>query len=531
MKVALINVSQVEVYGNLSAVRPTHPPLGLAYLASYIERTGHKPFIIDQDALGMTDEQMIQKLAEERPGMVGITVVTPSFPRATRVAARIKQALPDTPVVQGGIHPTIVPRDALVPDPWDIVVKGEGEETLAELVAALEAKRPLDGIRGVLFKRDGQIVENPPCPLIPDLDVLPFPARHLYPNIRYSYPDAMEHPVQPIFTSRGCPANCTYCQTKNIFTRKFRVHSARYVVDEIEECVNKYGAREIHIWDDNFTTRKDRVLEIRDEIKRRGIRVKFAFPNGLRADYINFEVLKALVDMGAYSISFGIESGNDKVLKFIEKGESLDRVRQSVRWAQQVGLEVWGFFMLGFPIDTRETMQDTIDFAKELDVDVAKFHILQPYPGSKVYYQLEEMGLITNRNYEDYGIHTRPVHKLPGLTEDDILAIQKSAYRQFYLRPRKVWQHLKRVRSIARLRSKVKMGLAILKVCAIGSSEKRLAGEYDSPAPGPDRKPENIPSQVAVPDWKQVQQRIESLEGNIQERIITAEDWERQDRK
>lgn len=484
MRILLINPSQEEVYGKLKA--PTHPPLGLAYVGAVLEQAGHQVTILDVDCEGISTDGLIEKYI--RPpsfDVVGLIVVTPTFKRVVRMCQRFKEANPKLITVIGGIHPTIQPRQSAEPEVVDYVVKGEGEETARELVEALEGKRPFSQINGLVWKQDGRIIENPTRLLAPDLDQLPFPAWHLFTKLRYTYPEGIYAPIFPIFTSRGCPANCTYCQTKNIFTRRFRARSAKNVVDEIEWLVKRWAAREIHIWDDNYPTDRRRVFQIRDELAARGLtHLKFAFPNGMRADFVNEEVMRAMKDMGVYMIACGVESGNERILEVIEKGTNMEKVRETYRLAHKVGLETWGFFMLGLPEETDATIQDTINFAKELDPDIAKFHILQPYPGSKVFYQLEAQGLIKNHDYENYGIHSRPVHRLKDLTEDDLLAWQGRAYRQFYLRPKKLWQTLvKRSTSWLRFKTNMIYAWSLFKAMILRTGEQRWLGEMDSMEP------------------------------------------------
>ncbi len=509
MRILLINPSQEEVYGKLKA--PTHPPMGLAYVGAVLEQHKHQVTILDVDSEGISTDRIVEKyIRPDSFDLVGLIVVTPTFKRAVRMCQAFKEARPSIITVLGGIHPTIQPRSSAEPEHVDFVVKGEGEETARDLVEALEGKGAFAQINGLVWKKEGRIIENPPRLLAPDLDLLPFPAWHLFTRLRYTYPEGIYSPIFPIFTSRGCPANCTYCQTKNIFTRKFRARSAKNVVDEMEWLVKRWKAREIHIWDDNYPTDRRRVLQIRDELKARGLTgLKFAFPNGMRADFVNEETLRAMKEMGIYMIACGVESGNERILEVIEKGAHLDKVRQTYSLAKKVGLETWAFFMLGLPEETPETIQDTIRFAKELDPDIAKFHILQPYPGSKVFYQLEAQGLIRNHDYENYGIHTRPVHRLKELTEDDLLTWQRLAYRQFYLRPRKLWQILiQRSTSWLRLKTNVIYAWSFFRAMILNTGEKRWLGEMDTMAPLPaapplSPPPGEDPKKVAEEWWKQ----------------------------
>ncbi len=460
MKILLVNPSQYELYGGLQA--PEFPPMGLAYIGAVLEADSHDVRIIDIDADRIKENELARIIRSSKFNIVGITALTPSFNKVVSITRLVKENS-DAYTVLGGIHPTIMPEDSLKPDSVDFVVKGEGEKTITELVDSLIRNRDLSRVDGLAYKENGDMIVNRDRELIPDLNSLPFPARHLFKNQNYTYPDAFFYPTLPVMTSRGCPGNCTYCNTKNIFTRRFRARSAINVVDEFEDLIERFEVKEIHIWDDNFTTLKSRVFQIRDEVRKRHLNIKFAFPNGLRVDFLNEEVLKALKDMGTYSIALGVESGNQHILDRINKNISLEGIRDRFKLARGFGLEIWVFFMIGMPGETKETIQDTIQFAIELDPDIAKFHILTPFPKTEAYEELSKDGLITDTNFDNYGIHTRPVHRLPTLSEDDLLGWQKKAYRTFYLRPRKILSQVKRLGTWNRFKLNTRTGATLLR--------------------------------------------------------------------
>ena len=460
MRILLVNPSQYEVYGNVAS--PAYPPLGLGYLGAVLEKK-HEVKILDVDADGLDLFSINDFLRKYKPEVIGISATTPTFKEALSFAEQARLVLPMAIICLGGMHPTISPEESIKPEAIDFVVRGEGEETMLELVEAIERGTSILEVKGVTHKGACGIIHNPDRKQIINLDSIPFPARHLFNQQKYTYPDALYSPCFPIMTSRGCNGKCTYCCTKQMFIG-FRVRSAKNIVDEIEFLIKEHGAREIHIWDDNFTLIKSRVFEVRDEIKARGIKIKVSFPNGIRVDSVNEEVLQALKDMGTYSIAFGVESGNQEVLNDIKKGITLEQVETAFKIAKKIGLETWGFFMLGLPADTKETIKETIEFAKKLDPDIAKFHILKPYPGSEAFKQLSEKGLITESDLSKYGIHTKPVHKLSDVTEEELLAFQKQAYREFYLRPKKIVKQILRMKSMERIKLNIKAGLSILKV-------------------------------------------------------------------
>ena len=194
-----------------------------------------------------------------------------------------------------------------------------------------------------------------------------------------------DFPVAPVLSSRGCPYNCDYCAVNSIWKRKYRTRSIENIVDEIELLIKRYGVKEIHFEDDNLTLNRQRVIELCDEIKRRNLKFSWACPNGIRIDTLDEKLLKRMKESGCYSISFGIESGSQKVLDDVHKRLDLKIVPGVVRTARKVGIETKGFFIVGFPTDTEETIRQTVEFAKSLPLDVAAFFVCMPLPGSKLF--------------------------------------------------------------------------------------------------------------------------------------------------
>lgn len=435
IKLLLVNPSQSEVYGKFSP--PGYLPLGLAYLGAYAQQFGVKVKIIDIDA---DQIDLLNIVKEFNPHFIGITTTTPTFPNVIGLISQLR-AISKAKIILGGIHATIMPEECK--QYADHVIVGEGELALIDI---------LEGNAGQIVKKE----------LIKNLDNLPFPRRDF--AGRYTYPDAIEEKCYPLITSRGCTGLCTYCCTKQMYGLNFRFRSAKNVVDEIEMLISRYKAKEIHIWDDNFILIKKRVFEIRDEIKKRGIKIKIAFPNGVRADFFDQDIASALKEMGTYSLAFGVESGNQEVLDFIKKRIKLDQVRKAVRIAKDNKLEVWGFFMIGLPSENEQTIRDTINFAKELNPDVAKFHVLKPYPRSEAFEWLDARGLILDKDYAHYGIHTSPVHKLENLSAEKLLDWQKRAYREFYLRPKIMLKQMLRMKSLNRLKLNLKAGVSVLRL-------------------------------------------------------------------
>lgn len=461
MNILLINPSQYHAYGGLP-FSMSQIPLGLAYIAAVLKQNGHKVEILDIDLECASKDAIKDKLMHGGIGLVGITTTTPTYNNALSLAKTVKDIC-NAYIVLGGIHVTMLPEESVANPQIDFVVAGEGEVTILELVVALEKGSDLAVIDGLVFKKDGKIIKNKPRLPINNLDSIPFPARELFHSNKYTYPDSLHSRTAPMMTSRGCFGKCKYCLTPLVSGNKLRFRSAKNVVDEISILIDRYGIQEIHFWDDNFIGLKNRVFEIRDDLKRRNIKLRYAFPNGVRADFISEEVLVALKDMGTYSIAIGVESGSQDILDFVNKNIKLSQIRNVFNMLKRLKFETWAFFMLGLPMESEETIRKTIDFAKELDPDVAKFHIFKPFPGSPLFSYMKGQGLIDDFDYDSYGLHSKPVHRLEKISGAGILEWQKKAYRKFYLRPKKILLHLLRLKSFYRIRLNILIATSVVK--------------------------------------------------------------------
>lgn len=456
MKVLLVAPSQKQIYGE--KISPPYPSLGLLMIGAVLKEIKQDVKFIDIDAQNYDDGKLIGEIKNYNPDLVCLTCVTPTFNAASRVAGLVKKNS-SALVVFGGVHPTIAPQECFKNTDIDFLVVGEGELTIKELVFYLETgNRDFGKIRG-LWSRNGQtIVRGEPRPLIENLDELPFPAWSLVENLNnYQTPDALFRPVMSIMTTRGCPFGCTFCCSKQIFGRRYRTRSKESLVKEIKYYVDKFGVKELHIMDDVFTLDKTRTIEVCRAIQAGKFNLALSFANGIRVDSIDDEVLKILKETGFQDLGFGVETGDEKILASIKKSTTKDSMRRAFKLAKKFGFNTWGFFMIGLPGETRETIKKTIDFAIELDPDFAKFLILKPFPGSEVFNDLNSHGYIKDLNYDNYGVYTAPVHEFPGLSAQEMLKWQRWAYLRFYLRPKKIIKHILKIKSWTQLKGNLIM--------------------------------------------------------------------------
>jgi radical SAM superfamily enzyme YgiQ (UPF0313 family) len=366
-----------------------YPPLGLAYLAAVLEQDGHQTtlfdFGLDPDT-SMEDD--VRQVYAFSPHLVGITAMTSAYHSVLDTAALLKAQL-GRPVVLGGPHATLYPERVLEEAPSiDYVVRGEGEDTIRELVSALEGRNgDLSAIRGLTYRVRSGVVSNPDRGLIQDLDALPFPARHLFDLERYGLHTPEGRPMMTILSSRGCPYSCAYC-FKGIVGRTYRQRSPGNIVAELRQVVDQYGIRDFYFVDDLFTLDVQRLHALMERFVEEKLEIHWQCL--ARVDRVSAEILHKMYAGGCRRIHYGIESGNEDILKRVGKGFKLEQVRQVVRWTREAGIQTKGYFMLGLPGDTEQTMRQTADFAASLDLDEAMFSLTTPFPGTRLWDELVE---------------------------------------------------------------------------------------------------------------------------------------------
>jgi radical SAM superfamily enzyme YgiQ (UPF0313 family) len=455
MKILLINPPFTN-YGGLEGHGGKAPPLNLGYLAAYVrdKKRHYGSSILDAEVLGMTFEQIEDHIKRDRPDIVGITSSTPAYISAIRISKICKDADPGIKVVMGGIHPSAFPTETAMEDTIDFVVVGEGEITFLELLNAIENRSGYKDIAGIAYKESGRIVRNRPRDLIDNLDMLPFPARDLMPHSLYSPPPTKRvstFKATSLTSARGCPYNCNFCSAHVIWTRRYRYRSPGNVIDEMQQCITDFDIREFAITDELFTLNKERALAFCEGLLKRRMGVAWVCMS--RAGQVDEQLLRLMKQAGCKEISFGLESGDEEVLsKIIHKKNTLEAARQSIRLVKKAGIRTHASYMIGNIGETEETIRKTINFAKELNTDIAAFFIATPLPGTELYEEAVKSGYIrTGVSWNDFSPLSKgkPVMSLPNLSSEDLLRWHRRAIREYYLRPRYI------LKKIFGLRSKV----------------------------------------------------------------------------
>ncbi|MCX9011228.1 MAG: radical SAM protein [Candidatus Methanoperedens sp.] len=426
-----------------------HPPLGLGYIAAVLEREGHQVKLLDCNTDKLPGYGVGKIIDVEKPDLIGISVLTGSYNSAKRLLKEIKPAT-DTPVVLGGAHITALPEFSLKDTGADFCVISEGEITVKELAERMESgATDFNNIKGLAYMDNGAIRVNEPRELIEDIDSLPFPAWHLMPPEKYHIAPVLassdRYPLAPVMSTRGCPYMCRYCASHITWRRKLRLRSPEKVVDEIEMLMNDFGVKSIHFADDNFTFYRTHAAAVCNEIIERKLDITWGCPNGVRADRVDKELLLLMKKAGCNMLSFGIESGSQQILKNIKKALALPKVPSVIKNAKENGITTFGFFVLGLPGETRDTIRETIDFSKNAALDRAWFFIFAPLPGSELFDEWVKDKNLSEIDWDLLDTYTGIVGG-KDLSKEDLESFQKEAVREFYLRPKMILSILRRMR-------------------------------------------------------------------------------------
>jgi len=425
-------------------------PFWLAYATGVLEEAGFDVRFIDAPADGLTTPEVIDRMRDFNPQLVVLDTSTPSVYSDVKVGKALKDAFSGSYIVLVGTHVSALPEETLrLSEKIDAVARHEYDYTLRDLAFALQEGSDLQSVEGLSFWQDGEIVHNPDRPLIESVDELPFASevykRHL--NIKNYYFAAANYPMVMIITGRGCPHRCFFCVYPQTFhSRRYRFRSPENVADEFEWIVNNLPeVKEIGIEDDTFTAKRERAREICRLIIERGIKIKWYC--NVRAD-VDYETLRLMKEAGCRLVTVGFESGSQAILDNIHKGLRLEQARQFAEDCRRVGILVHGCIMAGNPGETRETIQQSYEFATELNCDSMQFYPLIVYPGTEAFGWARENGYLTTTDFSQWcteeGYHNC-VLSLPDLPPDELVALCNEATRAYHLRPAYLLMKLKQM--------------------------------------------------------------------------------------
>lgn len=433
------------------------PPLGLGYIASTVKRK-HNITILDCIKDDINLEKFRNYIRGKKYDIIGFQCYTVDLNTVKEYSKTARKENPNSIIVAGGPQPTLDPINTLkFLETVDYVFVGEAEISFPNFVVTLSSGRllptALEKIPGIVFKKGKKYIQTERvfAENLDDYD----PSWELF-NLG-EYPVAphgsfyRQSPVAPIIVTRGCPFQCTYCGGPLISGRKIRSHSADYIIRQIKILNEKYGIKEIHIEDDNFTTNREFVKEFCEKLMEKNLGITWTCPNGIRLDFLDKKLLKLMKKSGLYSVSVGIESGSDRIRKLMKKNLDTKTITEKVQLIHESGLGIIGFFIVGFPGETRKDIEKTTDFACKLPLKRATFSAFKPFPGTLAYKELVKEGKIKKLKWENFSLD-KVVWSPEGISMEELKELRRRAFLKFYMRPKILLRMLSEIRSFENLK-------------------------------------------------------------------------------
>jgi radical SAM superfamily enzyme YgiQ (UPF0313 family) len=406
------------------------PPLSLATIGAVLEEDGRTVKIVDCPAQEISWHGLTQVITTFLPDVVIWSTGTPSIQSDLSLAAVVKGCNNRIATAVFGTHVTVFDKQSLESFPeLTYIIRNEPEMTVRDLVRSLAEGSPLEGVSGLTFRSEtGAVVANPSRPFIEDLDSLPLPSWHLLDLNRYRLPLKGKGflMVAPL---RGCPFNCSFCTCQTYYGKRLRKRSLESVIKEIEHGIEQFGIRDFFFWAETFVVDKDYVEQLCSAIIERGLSI--AWTSNSRVDTVDLPLLRLMAQAGCWMISFGIESGSQDVLDESHKGTTPEQAFKAVSAAHEVGIKTVGHFILGLPGETRESLEDTIEYARKLHLDLAQFYCAVPFPGSRLYERALQEGWIAHPDFKTFN-QDHALMRLPTITPEEVNRYRALAYKRFY---------------------------------------------------------------------------------------------------
>jgi anaerobic magnesium-protoporphyrin IX monomethyl ester cyclase len=433
MKILLVNPEWSSIYTNRvyrERVLARFQPLNLLSLAAYLLRDGGFDVeVIDLEIELLSDAQLLRRIARSGPDLVGLYASTPTIQRAHGIASIVKNIGKNIAVVIGGPHATALPEETLRDCPsFDFAIRGEGEVTMFELCKCLEKSQQPSKVKGISYRCKDKVITTQERPMIRNLDCLPFQALSLI--------NAGAYRSLAVSTSRGCPFGCIFCNP--VFGRKVRYRSAKNIVGELELLTSGNSINFVSFTSDTFTLNRRLTIEICNEMVRKGLNKRVGWSCTTRVDSVDGELLTTMKKSGCVSISFGVESGSQRNLDLMQKGITLEQVRSAFRKARDAGLETSAFFLLGFPFETKGSIEESIRLAKEIKPSYIEFNILSPLPGTQLFSQVSGPKQMISQEWNTYSYFGNGPINMQYLTRKELLECQKKAFRQLQITSGKI---------------------------------------------------------------------------------------------
>lgn len=453
MKILFLSplISKEKMWGKYSKEGGFVPPIGILSIASYLEKKKHKVKIVDPLVQKITERELSEILKKEAFELIGMSAFTNTIEDTHKTVRFCKEALPETKIVVGGIHATVLPQQTMEEcQDIDYLIVGEGELTMDELLEQLQRKKPtFEKVAGLCFRtKKGEIVINGKREVIADLGSLPMPAYHLLNMSKY-----VPHPTQykvlpsfPVIAQRGCPFNCAFCGAHFVHGRRLRSKPVDNLISEIEFLISRYKAKGIHFQDSTFTVDREYVVEFCREVIRKNLHFKWDI--NTRIDCVDEKLLLLMKRAGLWMINFGLESGNQSSLDLLNKKITLLQVKKTIEMVRRQKIVTFSTWILGLPGEDEKMVKKTIAFAKEVGTELALFFLPVPYPKTELMaICLKDGGIRKDANWEDYSAvdFSRPVYVNPLLGEEKMKKLLKYAFLSYYFSPKILWRNLRSI--------------------------------------------------------------------------------------
>lgn len=439
---AMTSFGSLRILGSIGTFKAdmAWPPLDLMIISGLLEKHGVDSSIFDANTLRATFEDVRKRIEKERPKIVIFTTSTTSILHDLKVAQVVKDVSRDIFTVAIGTHVMALPKETLRESPYlDACVYSEPELPVLDMIK--EGYR-LEKVQGIAYRRDDDIIKNPPHPICQNMDDFGFPSHDKIPLKLYRDPLMRRNPMTITYGQRGCINRCTYCCST--FYGPLRHRTIDHLIKELK-WIEELGVREIRFFDLGFTNNLGWAEKLLDRMKEEG--VNLIWTCNARADRLPDEILVKMKEAGCHAISIGGESGDPTILRNVKKNVTPEVIASAVERTRKAGISPMVYFMMGLPGETRETAQRTIDFAKRLDPDIITFGVATPHPGTEFYDYVKEKGYFEDYDWSHYDPNKKPVFSYPEFSSDDIYATMKHGYQSFYLRPSYVLRRMVSIRT------------------------------------------------------------------------------------
>lgn len=432
MKILLVHTPTLEIDNFV-------PPLGILYLASVLKKEECEVMIIDKDPDYF---DIVSEVRKFNPEMIGLSFMTPSYGKVHSLCKVLKKEFPNALLFSGGVHTSVMPEHMVDELCLDFAVAGEAEITIAEVVRNIKNRKSLKGVKGVVFKDNGKVLNNGPRELVENLDMLPFPDRGLldFKKEYLIYPGIIRgHACKSttVMSTRGCPYHCTYCGSKLLFGTRVRYRSVKNLVTELQHLIGKYDIEGVWFADDTFTVNPKRVINFCKMLKKNDISLVWACQ--ARVNTVSDEVLKEMKGAGCVQLDFGVESGSEKILKILKKDTNIPMIKRAFSLAKKYKIRTLATFMVNNPFETREDIEQTFKLAKDISADFTTFFYTTPFPGTELYNLAKSQGWLDNSEgySENWNVRTAQLPVMnndSGLTKDELMKLRSKMQNHFFIK-------------------------------------------------------------------------------------------------